>query len=185
MASTQPDQRRAAESTWFQLVSLASAAGMGAQTLTRQNLPDHLLSSHQAIDNGQAGIRVHRDHSQLILDSIRSDIGGSVALQRKEIQVRSMDALSNQRVLLLTGPPGCGKSAVAKSIVLSAQGDFECMSFRAEGICKEQHRRCATGFNNGGSTTGISGCTAEGLDPHRECRAPAGATGPGRLFRTR
>ena len=50
--------------------------------------------------------------------------------------MRSLDALSNQSVLLLTGPPGSGKSAVAKSIALSAQNDFECMSFRAEEFAK-------------------------------------------------
>ena len=136
LASTEQDQRKAAESTWLHLVGLASAAGMGAQTLTRQNLPDHLLSSHSAIDSVQAAIRVHRDHSQLILDNIRSDIGGAVALQRKELQARSLDALSNQRALLLTGAPGSGKSAVAKSIVLLGQDDFECMSFRAEEFAK-------------------------------------------------
>ena len=55
-----------------------------------------------------------------------------MVLPRDELKRQAGDLLENHRSLILTGSAGSGKSAIAKSLVLSNQRDYECLSFRAE-----------------------------------------------------
>ena len=125
-----------AETTWLKLIEVASSAAMGGRTLRRQDLPEDLLSWHFAIDGSQTKLQVFRDHTQLILDGISSTIAGSVKIPRDELRQAAWETLAEHQVLVLTGPPGGGKSALAKSLVLSHQGDHECLSFRGEDFAK-------------------------------------------------
>ena len=125
-----------AETTWLKLIEVASSAAMGGRTLQRHDLPEDLLSRHRAIDGSETRLQVFGDHTQLMLDGIRSTIAGSVKVPRDELRQSASDALAEHQALVLTGPPGGGKSALAKSLVLSNQGDHECLSFRGEDFAK-------------------------------------------------
>ena len=136
LACTESNPLEVAETTWLKLIEVAASAAMGARTLKRQHLSDQLLSRHRAIDGAQTTLQVQRDHTQLILGEIRSTIVGSVVLSRDELRGQAREALKNQQALILTGPSGSGKSAIAKSVVLSNQDDYECLSFRSEEFAK-------------------------------------------------
>ena len=125
-----------AETTWLKLIEVASSAAMGGRTLQRQDLPEDLLSRHVTIDGPETRLQIFRDHTQLILDGIRSTIAGSVKIPRDELRQAASGTLAEHHALVLTGPPGGGKSALAKSLVLSHQGDHECLSFRGEDFAK-------------------------------------------------
>ena len=120
-----------ADATWSKLIETAAIGAMNGQTLARNDLPEDLLLKHTALDPG-GQLRAFRDHTQLVLDGIHSSIGGAVTLARNEIQQTVAEVLSERRVLVLTGPPGGGKSALAKSVAIAYQADHECLSFRGE-----------------------------------------------------
>ena len=136
LACTESNPVEVAASAWLKLIEVAASAAMGARTIKRQDLPDQLLSQHRAIDVAQATLQLQRDHTQLILGEIRSTIAGSVVLPRDELKRQAGDLLESHRSLILTGAAGSGKSAIAKSLVLSNQRDYECLSFRAEEFAK-------------------------------------------------
>ena len=136
LACTESNPIEVAEIAWLKLIEVAASAAIGAQTIKRQDLPDQLLSQFRAIDVAQAALQLQRDHTQLILGEIRSTIAGSVVLPRDELKRQAGDLLENRRSLILSGAAGSGKSAIAKSLVLSNQGDYECLSFRAEEFAK-------------------------------------------------
>ena len=132
MSSTLANPLEGAEATWPKLIEIAASSAMGGRTLRRNDLPQDLLSSHDAIDPARTRLQDFRDHTRLVLGGIRSSIAGSVTIDRGELRQVATEALAAQRVLILTGPPGGGKSALAKSVVLANQGDHECLSFRGE-----------------------------------------------------
>ena len=136
LACTESNPIEVADTAWLRLIQVAASAAMGSRTLKRQDLPDQLLSQHRAFDGAQATLQVMRDHTQLILGDISSAIAGSVVLERDELRMHAAEVLENHQALILTGTPGSGKSALAKSLVLSNQDDYECLSFRAEEFAK-------------------------------------------------
>lgn len=125
-----------AEVTWLKLIEVASSTAMGGQTLQRHDLPEDLLSRHLAIDGSEMKLQAFWDHTQLVLEGIRSTIAGVVTIPREELRHAASDALAQHHALVLTGPPGGGKSAIAKSLVLSNQGNHGCLSFRGEDFAK-------------------------------------------------
>ena len=136
LACTESNPIEVAETAWLKLIEIAADAAIGARTIKRQDLPDRLLSQLRAIDVAQAALQLQRDHTQLILGEIRSTIAGSVVLPRDELKRQAGDLLESRRSLILSGAAGSGKSAIAKSLVLSNQRDYECLSFRAEEFAK-------------------------------------------------
>ena len=109
---------------------------MGGRSLKRKDLPESLLSKHVPIDGGATQIQFLRDNTQLVLDGIRLSIAGSVTMGRSELKQAAEEALSESRVLVLTGSSGGGKSALAKMVALSNREDHECLSFRGETFAK-------------------------------------------------
>ena len=134
LACTESNPVEVAETAWLKLIEVAASAAIGARTIKRPDLPDQLLSQHRAIE--VATLRLQRDHTQLILGEIRSTIAGSVVLPRDELKRQAGDLLETHQSVILSGAAGSGKSAIAKSLVLSNQGDYECLSFRAEEFAK-------------------------------------------------
>ena len=149
LACTESNPIEAAESAWLKLIEFAASAAMGARTIKRQDLPEQLLSQHRAFDGAQAAIRLQRDHTELILGEIRSAIAGSIVLERDELERQAAEVLENNQALILTGAPGSGKSAIAKSLVLSNYDDYECLSFRAEEFAKSSIDEVLSGSMTG------------------------------------
>ena len=136
MACEASNPLEVAEATWPKLIEVASSAAMGGRTLRRYDLPEDILARHLAIDGSGTRLQALRDHTQVVLDGIRSTIAGSVEISREQLRQTSSEALAEHHALVLTGPPGGGKSALAKTLVLLNQGDHECLSFRGEDFAK-------------------------------------------------
>ena len=136
MACEASNPLEVSEATWPKLIEVASSAAMGGRTLRRYDLPEDILARHLAIDGSGTRLQALRDHTQVVLDGIRSTIAGSVEISREQLRQTSSEALAEHHALVLTGPPGGGKSALAKTLVLLNQGDHECLSFRGEDFAK-------------------------------------------------
>ena len=131
-AATGIDAVRTAEATWHQLIGIAASAASGAQTLKRSDLPKSMRSRHSAIESPRSVLQALQEHSDVTLQGIRSAIAGTVTVPRKGLLTQAGEALAEAQVVALTGPPGSGKSALAKAVVQWQHNDYVCLSFRAE-----------------------------------------------------
>ena len=126
------DAVSAAETTWHELTDIAAASASGARTLKRPNLPDSMRTRHNVIESPTTKLQILREHSDVTLQGIRTTIAGTVSLPRNRIITRANQALAETQVIAFTGPPGSGKSALAKAVVQWQANDYVCFSFRAE-----------------------------------------------------
>ena len=131
-AATGADAVKAAENTWHELISIAADSASGARTLKRSDLPESMRSRHSAIESPRSVLQILREHSDVTLQGIRSTIAGTVTLPRNGLLTQTNEALAETQVVVLTGLPGSGKSALAKAMVQSQANDYVCLSFRAE-----------------------------------------------------
>ena len=131
-AATGADPVKAAETSWHELVDIAADSASGARTLKHSDLPQSMRSRHSAIESPRSVLQILREHSDVTLQGIRSTIAGTVTFPRNGILTQTNEALAETQVVVLTGLPGSGKSALAKAIVQSQANDYVCLSFRAE-----------------------------------------------------
>ena len=80
----------------------------------------------------QRALRALDDHTALILRGIRSTIGNDLHLRRAGLVQQVIGQLESTQVVLLSGPAGSGKSAVAKDAIAVLSPDYFAFSFRAE-----------------------------------------------------
>lgn len=132
-SSGDSDTMDAARDTWHELVAVASDAASRAKPFCRSDLPASLLERYSAISAPK--LQKLMDHSTTILNGIYSTIGEVATLPRTEVTTQTSMALGN-RVVALTGPPGSGKSALAKTIIKQHSGNHLCLSFRATEFAK-------------------------------------------------
>ena len=122
----------AAESSWLRLVEIATEGASGARTIRRDDLPADLLSEHRPVESLSNTLRGLREKSLTILQSIRSSIADMEPLKRSQLLATAGEALAANRVVILTGAPGSGKSALAKALVERRPSEQVTLSFRAE-----------------------------------------------------
>ena len=127
-----PDALSASETTWHELLTIAAAGSPGARTFERSDLPDTMSEKHSAIPAPWAAFQFLSEHSDTTLDVIRTTITGMGTLPRKDVITQAVEGLEENQVVALIGPPGSGKSALAKVIVQQYSNDYVCLSFRAE-----------------------------------------------------
>ena len=118
-----------AQTGWLQLVDLAQHCNQSAQLITYVDLPEELRQRFRPVGSPNNGLQILRDRSGRVLADVRSTIGGDVSVPRAEVVTQVVEALSDHSVVLLEGPPGAGKSAVAKELVQGAYEDCVCVSF--------------------------------------------------------
>lgn len=133
LSSGDADAVDAARAAWHELVAVAAAAAPRAKTLRRADLPDGMLERYGAMP--VTALQALTDHSATILNGIRSTIGDVTTLPRTEVTTQAAMALGD-RVVALTGPPGAGKSALAKAVIQRYSGSRLCLSFRATDFAK-------------------------------------------------
>ena len=122
-----------AENSWRHLVEIAINSATGAKTIRRSDLPDGLLSQHNAIQSTQITLEKLVEHSVVTLKGIRSTISGmEEPLQRKDQMDIVSEALRTNRAVILSGAPGSGKSALAKAVVERLTDERTILSFRSE-----------------------------------------------------
>jgi hypothetical protein len=130
--STEHDKLGVAEATWNELLALAGTAMRGG-SYTRDKLPASLQGRHSATGPAEHwALQVLRDHGATVMTGIRSTIGGSLVLPRDELFTQCIERLEENRVVVITGPAGYGKSALGKRVFESLQKDHFAFAFRAE-----------------------------------------------------
>lgn len=131
--TTEQDAVGAAEASWNALLRLAGEGMPQARSFRRDDLPEALRRRHsQAGGNERRALRALSDHSELILNGIRSTIGNVLHLQRGQLVQHIVQQLESSQVIVISGPAGSGKSVIAKDVVRLLAADHFAFSFRAE-----------------------------------------------------
>ena len=126
------DRLDIAKNTWNELLNIAGSHAEKAGTLRRPDLPSDMCSLYDAVGPLYAIRRTLTDHSNIVLYGIRSTIGNDIRLPRHEVTSKVVESLNGNKVIVLRGPPGCGKSALAKTVIEQQVENYLCLSFRAE-----------------------------------------------------
>ena len=138
-SATGSDSLSVAEDTWNALVMFAADSARGERTICRANLPRTILKRHAAVR--VAAFEKLSNRSSTVLESISSTIAGGIDLPREEKIAETVEAIEEKRVVILTGRPGSGKSALAKKVVQRCAGSHTCLSFRAEEFAESHIER--------------------------------------------
>lgn len=133
LSSGGPDAIDAARNTWYKLVAVAADAASCTKTFRYYDLPGDMRDRYGVIP--VPVLQTLTDHSATILKGIRSTIGDTTTLPRTEVTTEAAMALGD-RVTVLTGQPGSGKSALAKAVIKQHSVNHLCLSFRATEFAK-------------------------------------------------
>ncbi len=117
-----------AEASWNDLLVEVGDGMQNAKSYRREDLPQWVQVRLGAINGRQEQVITKlREHSQPILANIQTTIDGSIHLDRDEIVQDVLDGWSSSQIVVVTGPAGSGKSAIAKNVFLRVTGD--CVGF--------------------------------------------------------
>ena len=106
---------------------------VASRSLRRDDLPAATLARHGVIGtNERRVLQALGDHTEPVLRAIRSTLGDNLHLPRAALVQELLDSLENAQVVLVTGPAGCGKSAVGKDAVGVLTSDHFLFGFRVE-----------------------------------------------------
>ena len=133
LTATDGDPVASAGASWHELIVEASTAMVASRSLRRDGLPAATLARHGVIGtNERRVLQALGDHTEPVLRAIRSTLGGNLHLRRATLVQKLLDSLENAQVVLVTGPAGCGKSAVGKDAVGVLALDHFLFGFRVE-----------------------------------------------------
>lgn len=127
------DPLGAAEASWSALLREVGEGMPQASTYRRRDLSEALRQRHSPVGgNEQLVLRKLSDHSELILEGIRSTIGYDLHLSRSRPVQEVIEQLELTQVVIVSGPAGSGKSGIAKDTIGFLAADHFAFSFRAE-----------------------------------------------------
>lgn len=133
LSATGTDKVRDADVTWNELLALVSERMPRAATITRDTLPKDMRNRHNAVPAPATdAMRKAREHSDITLRRISTTLGGGVSIDRTEALATLVEAVSESAIVLVTGPAGSGKSALAKLAIESLSEAAFVLAFRAE-----------------------------------------------------
>ncbi len=122
-----------ADATWKDLLALVGDGSPNARSFGRDDLPQALRDRHSETGSAERdALRALSDHSLLVLRLINSSLGGRLHLERSEVVQKVLEALETSQIVLVAGPAGSGKSAIAKSVLERFSADGFAFCFRAE-----------------------------------------------------
>ena len=129
-----------AQATWDALLKIASEAAPKAASLVGSDLPDSLRNGHATIgpeDRRLLGMLTQ--HSDPVLRRVRNVFGENFHLDRGSVVQYLKKQLETFQVVLVSGPAGSGKSAIAKDAVEIASASHFAFAFRAEEFAHPAH----------------------------------------------
>jgi hypothetical protein len=135
LAYTSVDQDKvgAAASSWRELLELVGSAMPTAGSYTRDQLPESLRQRHSGIGLAeQTALQALKDHSATIFTGIHDSIGDTLVIRRDQLVTQLLEHLEEDRVMVVTGPAGHGKSVLGKHAVEILHRDHFAFAFRAE-----------------------------------------------------
>lgn len=133
LKSIDPDPVASAKVTWDALLTLASEAGPAARSLKRANLPAALVQAYGEVGaSEQRVLTALKNHTDIVLQKIRTTIGPAFHLRRPSITQKVLAAIEAKQVVLITGPAGSGKSVIGKEAMAFLSREFFAFGFRVE-----------------------------------------------------
>jgi len=122
-----------AQTAWNALLKIASESAPRAASLVRSDLPVSLLNGPDGIslEDRQLLARL-AGHSDPVLRGVRNVFGDDFHLDRGPIVLGLIEKLETFQVVLVSGPAGSGKSAIAKDAVKIVSGNHFAFAFRVE-----------------------------------------------------
>ena len=127
------DKAAVASHTWNALLQLIASGMPHAASYSRETLPRELLASHTPIGSSDDNaLRALHEHGIPVFQGIRTVIGADFHLARDRVETHLLSTLAQHRVVVVAGPSGSGKSAIAKHAVQRLSDDCLTFAFRAE-----------------------------------------------------
>ena len=126
-----------AQATWAALVQCAAEGRPVAKSYTRDELPKVLLSRHSLLPlSDHRGLEALIEHGNTIRSNIRTTIGDGYELDRSSHVSAIMKRPDNERVVVVSGSAGSGKSALAKQVTASIESSCPILAFGAVEFAK-------------------------------------------------
>jgi len=123
-----------ATATWNELHAIAAAKSGNAASFTVEKIPEHLRQRHDRASGYPTGITRLLEDTRVVVEALRTTIGGRVEIPRRELFGQLCQVLENNSVVFVTGEAGSGKSVLAKlAFLLATQGAMG-FAFRAESL---------------------------------------------------
>jgi hypothetical protein len=121
-----------ARATWNELLTVASESKATAATCRRESLPKRLIEVHCVVPTAdERALQALVAHGKTVRDTIRSQIGRIHTAERIELAESASRSLENDRVVVLVGSAGSGKSGLAKGILARIEHDRPVLAFQA------------------------------------------------------
>ena len=131
-ATATSDPPAAARATWTKLIKCAAEGRPKAKSYTRDNLPRDLQQSHSAVSTADSrDLLALIEHGETIRSTIRSTIGHTYEIDRSSHVLEIIDHLREHQVVVVSGPAGSGKSALAKHITDKISSNRPVLAFQA------------------------------------------------------
>lgn len=122
-----------AKATWNELLKIVGDGMPKAKAFTRSSLPSALTNNHSPIGTPERRLlQALAEHGKIILDAISTTLGSSLHLERTSFKQSILLSLETHQIVVLSGPAGCGKSALAKAALQSVAFEQFTFCFRAE-----------------------------------------------------
>lgn len=131
-ASATSDPQAAARATWAKLIQCVAEGRPKAKSYTREQLPCDLQQSHSAVSTAHnRDLLALVDHGMTVRRNIRSTIGGTYEIDRSSHVLEIIDHLREHQVVVVSGPAGSGKSALAKQVADKIDSNRPVLAFQA------------------------------------------------------
>ena len=104
-----------------------------AGSCTRDQLPESLRQRHSGIGSAeQTAPQALKDHSATIFNGIHDSVGDTLVIRGDQLVTQLLERLEEDRVVVVSGPAGHGKSALGNHAVEILHRDHSSFAFRAE-----------------------------------------------------
>jgi hypothetical protein len=128
-----PDKLAASEATWNELLQEVGAGAPHAAGFTFETLPKSARGRHSLVpDADHHWLAVLIDHSKPVQRGVKDSVAGTTHVQRTALLGEIVTALEEHRAVIVTGPPGAGKSALAKEAFETLARELPAFAFRSE-----------------------------------------------------
>ena len=128
-----PDKVAAAAATWNELLALVGAGEPQAASFAYQDLPASARQRHEPVARREyQALTTLQQHAVPIERSARKTIHGTFHLPRTKLVGDIIAAIDRSRVIVITGAPGSGKSALAGAVFADLSQEMPAFAFRAE-----------------------------------------------------
>jgi len=127
------DRVGASNSTWNELLALVGTGEPQAASFTYSDLPASARERHAAVPNQDfQALTTLQQHAWPIQRGTTAKIAGTFHLGREALFSEILNALEENRIVVVTGAAGSGKSAVAAEVFEQMKLEMPTFAFRAE-----------------------------------------------------